>query len=209
MPGVGGIELAHLIKQRKRTQHIPIVFLTAHTIEEEELLRGYGVGAVDYLSKPINPQVLRLKLGVFVELFRKTRALAAANQALADEVMQRQRAEEELRVAKDELEQRVQERTAELMTVNRALRESEDRMMLAMHAASMGVFSHDLRTDQMLWSSAMETTFGLAPGSFEGGFNDFLRRVHEQDRQRVRDEMKAATEARVNFTVEFRFMRGR
>src|SRR4051812_5893728 len=61
MPGIGGIELAQMIKQRKRTQHIPIVFLTAHLLEETDVLRGYGAGAVDYLSKPINPEILRSK----------------------------------------------------------------------------------------------------------------------------------------------------
>jgi CheY-like chemotaxis protein len=50
MPGMNGIELANLIKQRRRTQHVPILFLTAHLIEDEDILRGYEVGAVDYLS---------------------------------------------------------------------------------------------------------------------------------------------------------------
>ncbi|HMF61764.1 MAG TPA: response regulator, partial [Vicinamibacterales bacterium] len=54
MPGMGGIELARLIKQRRRTQNVPILFLTAHLLDEDDVLRGYGVGAVDYLSKPIN-----------------------------------------------------------------------------------------------------------------------------------------------------------
>src|SRR5688500_17635509 len=76
MPGMTGIELASVIKQRKRSQHVPILFLTAHTVDESEVLQGYGVGAVDYLSKPINPEILRSKVGVFVDLFRKTRALA-------------------------------------------------------------------------------------------------------------------------------------
>ena len=54
MPGMNGIELATLIKQRKRSRHVPILFLTAHSVDEDDVLRGYGVGAVDYLSKPIN-----------------------------------------------------------------------------------------------------------------------------------------------------------
>src|SRR5258707_7855591 len=80
MPGMSGIELATLIKQRKRSQDVPILFLTAHSATDDDVLRGYGVGAVDYLSKPINAVILRSKIGVFIELFRKTRALAALNE---------------------------------------------------------------------------------------------------------------------------------
>src|SRR5689334_10205638 len=86
MPGMSGIELATLIKQRKRSQHVPILFLTAHSVNDEDVLRGYNVGAVDYLSKPINADILRSKIGVFVELFRKTHALAAANEQLQHEI---------------------------------------------------------------------------------------------------------------------------
>src|ERR671939_285944 len=89
MPGMGGIELAKLIKQRKRSQHVPIVFLTAHSVNEDDVLRGYGVGAVDYLSKPINAEILRSKIGVFIDLFKKTRALAELNEVLQREVAER------------------------------------------------------------------------------------------------------------------------
>ena len=64
---MSGIELATLIKQRKRSQHVPILFLTAHSVDEDDVLRGYGVGAVDYLSKPVNAEILRSKIGVFVD----------------------------------------------------------------------------------------------------------------------------------------------
>src|SRR5688500_1386503 len=73
MPGMSGIELATLIKQRKRSKDVPILFLTAHSVDDDDVLRGYGVGAVDYLSKPINAAILRSKVAVFVDLFRKTR----------------------------------------------------------------------------------------------------------------------------------------
>jgi CheY-like chemotaxis protein len=59
MPGMTGIELAMLVKQRKRSQHVPILFLTAHSVTDDDVLRGYGVGAVDYLSKPVNANILR------------------------------------------------------------------------------------------------------------------------------------------------------
>src|SRR5882672_7626317 len=122
MPGTSGIELAHLIKQRKKTRNIPIIFLTAYYQEDKDVLEGYEVGAVDYLTKPIDPQILKSKVGVFVELFRKTRELAALNSAMESEIMQRQKAEEALRLANDDLETRVQERTGELTRANDHLR---------------------------------------------------------------------------------------
>src|SRR3954454_14925903 len=62
MPGTDGLELARLIKQRKRSQHVPILFLTAHTLDEQEVLLAYGAGGVDFMSKPINPDILRSKI---------------------------------------------------------------------------------------------------------------------------------------------------
>src|SRR6185369_14484856 len=118
MPEMTGIELANLIKQRKRTQDIPIIFLTAYFQEDKDVLQGYGTGAVDYLTKPINPQILKSKIAVFADLFRKTRALAASNATLEQEIAQRQKAEEELRTANNELEARVGERTADLQRAN-------------------------------------------------------------------------------------------
>ena len=101
MPRVNGIELAQIIKGTKRFRQIPILFLTAHMLEDADVLSGYVVGAVDYLTKPFNPQILRHKVAVFAELFRKTRALAELN---------------------EKLEQRVAERTEELQKSETALR---------------------------------------------------------------------------------------
>src|SRR4030095_12249566 len=98
MPDLNGIELARLIKQRKRTQHIPILFLTAHYRENEHAVLGYDVGAVDYLTKPVHPAVLRSKVSGVVDLFRKTRALAEMNRNLEAEVIERKTAEERFRV---------------------------------------------------------------------------------------------------------------
>jgi signal transduction histidine kinase len=131
MPGISGIELAQLIKQRKRSRDIPILFLTAHLSEESDVLRGYDVGAVDYLTKPVNPEILRSKVSVFADLYRKTRALAAAKEALEAEVVERLKVEEALRQANEELEARVQARTADLTRINQTLRENEDRLRLA------------------------------------------------------------------------------
>jgi signal transduction histidine kinase len=101
MPRVNGIELAQIIKGTKRFRQIPILFLTAHMLEDADVLSGYGAGAVDYLTKPFNPQILRHKVAVFADLFRKTRALAELN---------------------EKLEQRVAERTDELQKSETALR---------------------------------------------------------------------------------------
>jgi two-component sensor histidine kinase len=89
MPDLDGFKLAELIKQRKRTQHIPIIFLTAYYQEDKDVLQGYGAGAVDYLSKPVNPLILKSKVDVFVDLFRKTHALTKLNQAMETEIEQR------------------------------------------------------------------------------------------------------------------------
>lgn len=135
MPGMSGIELARIIKQRKRDQHIPILFLTAHFLDDTDVLEGYGVGAVDYLTKPINPQILRSKVAVFVELFRATRALSRANAALEHEIKQRREAEDALRRSNDVLEERVQQRTLELSR-------SEEQFRRAIEDAPIPVIMH-------------------------------------------------------------------
>jgi two-component system sensor histidine kinase/response regulator len=73
MPGMDGFETAAHIKERERSRHIPIIFLTAISRELHQQLRGYEVGAVDYIAKPFDPWVLRSKVAVFVELYEKSR----------------------------------------------------------------------------------------------------------------------------------------
>ena len=75
MPGMNGFETAQLIKSRERTRYIPIIFLTAISKEEEYVFRGYQMGAVDYISKPFQPDVLRAKVAVFVDLHLKQQRL--------------------------------------------------------------------------------------------------------------------------------------
>jgi PAS domain S-box-containing protein len=75
MPEMDGFETAQYIKQRERTQHIPIIFLTAIDKERQQVFRGYSVGAVDYLFKPFDPDVLRSKVQIFVDLYEKNAAL--------------------------------------------------------------------------------------------------------------------------------------
>ena len=75
MPGMDGFETAAQIKQRARTPNAPIIFLTAAGAEPELAFRGYAAGAVDYISKPFDPWVLRAKVSVFVDLYLKERQL--------------------------------------------------------------------------------------------------------------------------------------
>jgi len=163
MPGMSGLELANLIKQRKRTQFIPIIFLTAYYQEDKYVLEGYGVGAVDYLTKPVNPQVLKSKVAVFADMFRSTRALAAANQALALEVIQRQQAEEALRQANAELERRVRERTADVTQANESLGESERHYRELVQGLPAAVYTTDAQGRVDLYNEAAIELWGREP----------------------------------------------
>jgi signal transduction histidine kinase len=126
MPGMTGFELAQMVKQRRKTARIPIIFLTAYYNEDQHVLEGYGTGAVDYLHKPVNPAVLRSKVSVFAELHRKERELARANQSLS-----------ELNAS---LDQRVTERT-------RALQDSQTRLLEANRRKDefLATLAHELR----------------------------------------------------------------
>lgn len=93
MPGIDGFETARLIKSRERTKYIPIIFLTAISKDEEYVFEGYSVGAVDYMTKPFQPDILRSKVSVFVDLYQKQRQLASQ----ADLIRESEKRELELR----------------------------------------------------------------------------------------------------------------
>jgi two-component sensor histidine kinase/CheY-like chemotaxis protein len=111
MPGITGFELAQMIKERKKTSEVPIIFLTAYYNEDQHVVEGYDSGAVDYLLKPINPAILRSKVAVLAELYVKQRQLESANRALSAEVAERRLIQQQLSELNDTLEQRVVERT--------------------------------------------------------------------------------------------------
>ncbi len=133
MPIMDGYETAELIYQRESLQHIPIIFITAHDYEEASVFKGYKAGAVDFIRKPFNPEMLRAKVAVFAELFKKNKLLKKQERKLKiinDDLIQ----------LNAELENRVTERTAELENLNfdlKALNLSKDRLL--------SVISHDLR----------------------------------------------------------------
>src|SRR5215213_9498008 len=82
MPGLNGFETAKMIKARERTKHVPIIFLTAISKDEEYVFKGYSVGAVDYMSKPFQPEILRSKVQVFVDLYVQQRRIAEQEQRI-------------------------------------------------------------------------------------------------------------------------------
>ncbi len=85
MPDLDGFDVAEIIKQRERSRHTPIIFLTAATDTDLSLIyRGYSVGAVDYLVKPLDPDILRAKVAIFADLFRKDRRIRQQAMALVD-----------------------------------------------------------------------------------------------------------------------------
>jgi signal transduction histidine kinase/two-component SAPR family response regulator len=144
MPGMSGFELAQLIKKRKKTSGVPIIFLTAYYNEDQHVLEGYESGAVDYLHKPVNPTILCSKVAIFAELHRKTRECALANRTLLAEAAERRRTQEKLLALNNELEQRVEARTNELREA--AHRKDEFLAML----------SHELRNPLAPLRNAVE-----------------------------------------------------
>src|SRR6266581_1751965 len=123
MPELDGFELAAMIREHPRFQKTAMIFISAIQVEDVDRLRGYEMGAVDYVPVPVVPEVLRAKVKIFAELYRKTRDLERLN---------------------SELERRVAERTAELEASNARLLQSEEGRSLALAAGQMGSWDWDL-----------------------------------------------------------------
>ncbi|MDP8963567.1 MAG: EAL domain-containing protein [Cyanobacteriota bacterium] len=141
MPQMDGFETAALIRQRERSKHTPIIFVTAINRDDIHVEKGYSLGAVDYLLKPFVPEILKSKVAVFVDLFKKTHLLKqqttlleAANKKLEGEILQRQQAEDALQHAYDELEIKVEQRTRQLAQVNTSLQGEISERQLAQEA---------------------------------------------------------------------------
>lgn len=104
MPNLNGFETASLIYERDKLKHIPIIFITANNFGDENLYRGYQAGAIDYIYKPIKPEVLRAKVSVLIDLYRKNRQLlaqeqrlVAINKSLEMEIKERKASEEKVK----------------------------------------------------------------------------------------------------------------
>jgi PAS domain S-box-containing protein len=206
MPGMSGIELASLVKQRRRTRDVPILFLTAHLVDDADILRGYGAGAVDYLSKPIKADILRSKVNVFIELYRKSSALAMLNEELQKQVSARQKVQEALQQVNQELELRVAERTAALTIAHRGVKENEERLRMAMDVAEIAAWEWNMQSGQMTWSSDPEALLGFPAGSF-GEDRRVFRALHPDDRARVEAAVELALRTGSPYECEYRVVR--
>jgi PAS domain S-box-containing protein len=163
MPDLDGYQLASMIRDHPRFEKTALIFISATYQSEFDRLRGYESGAVDYLPVPIVPEILRAKVKIFVELYRKTQELRELNQ---------------------DLENRVDERTKELLASNERLRESEERLRLASEAAEFGTYDCNFKTGAIHCSDQMKRLLNwTAEGdlSIEG----FLALVDEADRAAV------------------------
>ncbi|HTB37075.1 MAG TPA: HWE histidine kinase domain-containing protein [Reyranella sp.] len=185
MPQLDGFQLAAMIREHPRFQKLAIIFVSAIQVGEMDHLRGYEIGAVDYVSVPVVPKVLRAKVRVFVDLYRKTRQLEVLN---------------------SELEARVAARTAELEAQTERLRQSEERRSIALSAGDMGSWEVDLVTGHLEWDDGPYRIFGVDPADFEPTVERIEAMMHPDDRE------KHALAAIVGaggsrFQVEFRIVR--
>lgn len=185
MPQIDGFQLAAMIREHPRFQKLAIIFVSAVQIAETDHLRGYEIGAVDYVTVPVVPEVLRAKVRVFIELYRKTRELEAMNR---------------------ELEKRVAERTAALEAQTEQLRRSEERRSIALSAGDMGSWEVDLVSGRVEWDDGPYRIFGVDPALFTPTIERIEAMIHPEDRERNSTGAVVATGAS-RFKVEFRIIR--
>src|SRR5215467_10496944 len=186
MPDLDGFELAAMVREHPRFQQTAIIFVSAIHLTDIDRLKGYEMGAVDYVPVPVVPEVLRAKVRVFAELYRKTRQLEQLN---AD------------------LERRVVERTAELEASNRSLRESERRRSLALAAGQMGSWDWDVVTGQWVWDAGQYRIFGVVPAPSGISIEDVRSIIDPDDMARLEAAVAQGMPDAGTFQMEIRARR--
>ena len=174
MPNLNGFETAALIYERERLRHIPIIFITANNYGEENLFKGYRAGAVDYIYKPVNPELLRVKVGVFVDLYRKNQRLLAQEQKLV--------------AINRSLEQEISERIAseeKVTDLNKQLLENINRLEAANKDLDLFAFmaSHDLQAPLRKIRMFSDRLLANQENSFDREGKLYLTRIQEVSRR--------------------------
>lgn len=186
MPELDGFELAAMIREHPRFQKIAMIFISAIQVSDIDRLRGYEMGAVDYVPVPVVPEVLRAKIKVFAELYRKTRQLERLNV---------------------ELEDRVRARTAELEESHTRLLESEQRRSLAIAAGKMGSWDWDWVNGDWMWDEGQFQIFGLDPKTFVVTPTNVQMFLHPDDTEELRKAVAQFTKGVKSYEAEFRIIR--
>jgi len=186
MPELDGFQLAAMIRDHPRFQKTAIIFISAIHLTDVDFLRGYEMGAVDYVPVPVVPEVLRAKVKVFAELYRKTRQLEKLN---------------------IELETRVAERTAELEASTRRLLESEQLRSLALAAGQMGTWNWDAITDEIAWDEGEYRIFGVDPITFDPCAESIRALIHPEDWARLGAALARVDKDTQSLQTEFRVKR--
>ena len=186
MPELDGFQLAEMIRDHPRFQKTAIIFISAIQVDEVDRLRGYGIGAVDYVPDPVVPEMLRAKVRVFLELYRKTQELQRLNA---------------------ELERRVSDRTAELEASNQRLRQSEERRTLALAAGHMGSWEIDLQSQLVYWDDAKCRIFGIESGASHRSMDAIRPLIHPDDWQVYQESHRVSVNEGQSGQTEFRIIR--
>jgi PAS domain S-box-containing protein len=186
MPDLDGFQLAAMIRDHPRFSKTAIIFISAIHLTEMDRLRGYEMGAVDYVPVPVVPEVLRAKVKVFAELFRKTRELEKLNL---------------------QLERRVEERTAELEASNARLVQAEQGRSLALAAGQMGAWGWDLVTGEWKWDEGTYRIFGVDRQSFKIGADSIRALVHPDDWRPLQEAGRGMAAGARTQQSEFRVLR--
>ena len=189
MPDMDGYELAALIRKRERSRHTPIIFITAYDRDEQEVARGYELGAVDYVFKPVNPTVLRAKVSVFVDLFKKTEAV-------------RRQAELERRLYWENLRAR-----ADKLQTERALRQIEGIQSVIIRSLPIAFYTADLKgrfSGARFVSEPIAASVGFKGTAFIEDEDLWVARIHPADLPRVLSQVSAMAETGV-LSTEYRW----